>query len=304
VTGSGRGLGREYALLLARLGAAVVVNSTTEETSRDTLEEITKAGGKAIAHVGSVADRAVANAMVEAAVKTFGRIDIVINNAGNGDTSYFEDVSSSKLWDMLGVHVGGSWNVTQAAWPHMKKQKYGRVIMTTSLMMVGLETQSVYGTAKMALVGLTKAIALDGKEHNIHVNSVAPSGYTPLAERALQNEQLLDLMRRFMPAAEVAPAVLWLVHEGCEVNGESFTAQGRLVARLFLAETLGFHGPADRDWNMEIIRDNWNKVVDETGYIVHTDVKESGPRMFARVAGAEVGISSQLVADTFRPKDS
>ncbi|EKG19940.1 Short-chain dehydrogenase/reductase SDR [Macrophomina phaseolina MS6] len=205
---------------------------------------------------------------------------------------------------MLGVHVGGSWNVTQAAWPHMKKQKFGRVIMTTSLMMIGMETQSTYGTAKMALVGLTRAIAHEGKEHNIHVNSLAPSGYTPLAERALQNEQILSIMKRFMPAAEVAPPVLWLVHEDCAVNGESFTAQGRRVGRLFIAETPGFLGPEDRDWNMEIIRDNWEKVVDETGYAVHTDIKESGPRMFAQVAGAKSGISTEMVIEAFQPKAS
>lgn len=303
VTGSGRGLGREYALLLARLGAAVVINSTKEETARETLNEIIESGGKAIAHIGNVGDRATADAMVQAAVDSFGRIDIVINNAGITNTTFFEDLSAPDFWNMLDVHIGGSWNVTQAAWPYMKKQRYGRVIMTTSLMMLGMETQSAYGTAKMGLLGLTKAIALEGIEHNIHVNSLAPSGYTPLAERTLQNEQVLNEMKKFMPAAEVAPTVLWLAHEDCMVNGESFTAQGRLVSRLFLAETPGFHGSATGDWNLEVVRDNWDKVVEETGYTVPTDMRESGPKMFARVVGNASIVSAQMLTDTFQPKN-
>lgn len=304
VTGSGRGLGREYALLLARLGAAVVVNSTTKETAQDTLEEILKSGGKAIAHVGSVADRAVADAMVEAVVKSFGRVDIVINNAGGTDTTLFEDSLASDFWDMLQVHIGGAWNVTQAAWPYMKKQKYGRVIMTLSLMMFGMQTQSAYGTAKMGLMGLTKALALEGKGHNIHVNALAPSGYTPQVERSLPNEQVRNEMKKFLPAAEVAPPLLWLLHEECNVNGESLSAQGRLVARIFLAETPGFHGSANEDWSLENVRDNWEKVVEETGYTVPTDMRESGPEMFARVTGNKSIVSSQMLADTFQAKDS
>ena len=120
VTGSGRGLGREYAVSLGRLGAAVVVNSTKEKTAQSTAEEIIRAGGTAVAVVGSVADRLTADSLVEAAVKNFGRVDIVINDAGSGDSANFENEMTSKLSDSFSVHVVGAWNVTQAAWPYMK----------------------------------------------------------------------------------------------------------------------------------------------------------------------------------------
>ncbi|KAF4965723.1 hypothetical protein FSARC_6506 [Fusarium sarcochroum] len=143
ITGSGRGLGREYALLLSRLGAAVVTNSTTASTAETTVKEIINAGGKASAHVGSVAD--------------------LINNAGGADAVDFDQAYDSQLWDMLGVHVGGSWNITQAAWPYMKRQNFGRIIMTASHMIFGGAQQSTYGAAKMAVIGMAKALAIEGK---------------------------------------------------------------------------------------------------------------------------------------------
>lgn len=112
ITGSGRGLGREYALLLARLGASVVVNSTSASTTDPTVQDIIDADGKATSFVGSVTDRAVADGIVRAALNTYGRVDIIINNAGYGDPALFEDISETSLWDMFHVHVGGSWNVT------------------------------------------------------------------------------------------------------------------------------------------------------------------------------------------------
>ena len=283
VTGSGRGLGREYALLLARLGAAVVVNSITTATANSTIKDITEAGGTAVAHVGSVADREVAIALVEAAILKFGRIDIIINNAGTAQGSDFDSTPDSQLWDMLGVHVGGSWNVTQAAWPYMKSQHFGRVIMITSPLIFGGAQQSAYGAAKIALVGLAKSIAIEGKQHNIAINTVAPMGYTPGSAVASQDEQVQNIMKAYMPADSVAPTVAWLVHEDCKVTGEAFAAVNRLVTRIFLAETKGFFGSLDQDWTIETVRNNWDKVVDETDYAVHTDIAEFSPKIIRRL---------------------
>lgn len=284
VTGSGRGLGREYALLLSRLGAALVINSTSSSTAEATAKEIVDAGGKAVIQIGSVADREVANAIVKAAIDNFGRVDIVINNAGGANGGDFDQTSDDKLWDMLGVHVGGSWNVTQAAWPHMKSQKFGRVVMIASPVMFGSAQQSTYGAAKLALMGLAKSIAIEGKEHNILVNTVAPMAYTPGSAAFVTDEQTQAFMEASMPARDVASTVAWLAHESSEVNGETVAAVSRLVTRIFLAESKGYFGPADQDWTVESVRDNWQKVMDETEFTIPTDMADFGPKIFQRLA--------------------
>ena len=284
VTGSGRGLGREYALLLSRLGAALVINSTSSSTAEATAKEIVDAGGKAVIQIGSVADREVANAIVKAAIDNFGRVDIVINNAGGANGGDFDQTSDDKLWDMLGVHVGGSWNVTQAAWPHMKSQKFGRVVMIASPVMFGSAQQSTYGAAKLALMGLAKSIAIEGKEHNILVNTVAPMAYTPGSTAFVTDEQTQAFMEASMPARDVASTVAWLAHESSEVNGETVAAVSRLVTRIFLAESKGYFGPSDQDWTVESVRDNWQKVMDETEFTIPTDMADFGPKIFQRLA--------------------
>lgn len=284
VTGCGRGLGRDYALLLARLGASVVVNSTTPDTAQMTVNEITKDGGKGIPHVGSVTVQAVAEDLVKAAVDAFGNVDIVINNAGISIPSAFESASSSQLWDTVGVSLGGSWNVTQAAWPHFKDQQYGRVVMITSHIMLGAAQAAAYAAAKLALVGLTRSIAIEGKPHNILVNSVAPIGLTPDATKQVQDEQTISFMNKYAPSKDVAPTVAWLVHEDNKVTGEAFGAVGKLVTRIFLAETKGFLGSANEDWTVETIRDNWERVVDEKEYNIKTNIAKSGPGVFQRLA--------------------
>ncbi|RGP66176.1 short-chain dehydrogenase reductase sdr [Fusarium sporotrichioides] len=283
VTGSGRGLGREYALLLSRLGAAVVTNSTTALTADSTAKEITDAGGRAIAHVGSVADRDIANSIVKAAIDNFGRIDIVINNAGGANGGEFDQAPDSNLWDMLNVHMGGSWNVTQAAWPHMKEQKFGRVIMTASPLIYGGAQQSAYGAAKSAVMGLANSIAIEGKQHNILVNTVAPMAHTPGSVAYITDEQTRTMMEASMPARDIAPTVAWLAHESSQVSGETLVVVSKLVMRVFLAETKGYFGPKEEVWTVESVRDNWAKIVDESEYAVPTDIAEYVPKIFQRV---------------------
>lgn len=287
VTGSGRGLGREHALLLGRLGAAVVVNSITPSTAEKTAKDIVDAGGKAVVHVGSVADRTVADALVRKAVDTFGHIDIVINNAGFAKPVAFESTTNAFLSEMFDLHVGGSFNVTQAAWPYMKKQRYGRVIMITSHWIFGKTEQSVYAATKLALVGLTKTISLEGREHNILINSVATGGFTDSIMENTESVQAQELMKQYIPAEQAAPPVLWLTHEDCNVTGETIGAMGRIVTRIFIAETNGFQASAGEEWTVECVRDNWAKVIGEKDYAVHGSADEMGGAIFPRLMGGQ-----------------
>lgn len=284
VTGSGRGLGRQHALLLARLGASVVINSTTAAGSQATVDEIVKAGGKAIACAGSVSDPAVANEMVQKAIDTFGRIDIVINNAGFFDPKPFEQITSAELRDLFAVHVEGSFNLTQAAWPHMQKQKYGRIVMITSHTMFGMKGATTYGAAKMALIGLAKSLALEGEPHNIMVNAVATTGFTDTVQKNTPDEGTQSFMKANFPASEPAPTVVWLAHEDATVSGEVFGAQGRVVTRIFIAESHGYQGPSQGEWTVEDVRDNWNQVMDEKNYSTPKDTDQVGALLFQRLS--------------------
>jgi NAD(P)-dependent dehydrogenase (short-subunit alcohol dehydrogenase family) len=300
VTGSGRGLGREHALLLARLGAAVVVNSTSAKTADPTVKEITDAGGKAIAFVGSVADRSVADGLVRAAIDAFGRLDIVINNAGYGAPALFEDIPEKDLWDMIHVHVGGAWNTTQAAWPYMKKQGYGRVVMITSQMMFGGATSTSYSAAKAALVGFAKSLALEGKEHGILVNTAATSGYTDGAAKAVAGDQVMNAMQAYMPAPDCAPGTCWLAHEDFKATGESFSIAGRFMARIFLAETPGFLGSRVEEWDLATVRDHWDEIIEEKGYSVPNDATEHGAQLFGKLSAGHVNLSKENIEKSWK----
>ncbi|KAL1875241.1 bifunctional hydroxyacyl-CoA dehydrogenase/enoyl-CoA hydratase fox2 [Diaporthe australafricana] len=285
VSGSGRGLGRQHALLLGRLGASVVVNSTTASTSQGTVDDIVKAGGKAIAYVGSVADPTHAEAMVKKAIDTFGRIDIIVNNAGTFGPKPFEQTTVAELRDMLAVHVEGSYNLTHAAWPHMQKQKYGRVVMITSHSVFGMAGSSTYAAAKLAVVGLAKTLAVEGQPHGILVNAVGTTGFTDtVAKTPGIDKGVQEFMKANLPDSEPARLVVWLTHEDSKVTGEVLGAQGRVASRVFLAETKGFQGSREGAWDVETIRDNWDQVVDEKDHVVHTDGSQIGPILFGRLS--------------------
>ncbi|RTE68869.1 hypothetical protein BHE90_016759 [Fusarium euwallaceae] len=165
----------------------------------------------------------------------------------------------------------------------MKSQKFGRVIMIASPVMFDSAQQSTYGAAKLALMGLAKTIAIEGKERNILVNTVAPMAYTPGSAAFVTDDQTKASMEASMPARDVAQTVAWLAHESSEVTGETVAAVSRLVTRIFLAESKGYFGPADQDWTVESVRDNWDKVMDETEFTIPNDMAEFGPKIFQRL---------------------
>jgi NAD(P)-dependent dehydrogenase (short-subunit alcohol dehydrogenase family) len=273
VTGAGRGIGRSYARLLAARGARVVVNDlggSKQGVGADAApaaavaEEILAAGGTAIADASDVASTEGAQTLVDAAVERFGRVDVVVNNAGIIRWAGLPEADADNLASHLAVHVGGSFNVTRGAWPHMVEQGYGRIVMTTSAGLFGLPENLSYAAAKGAAVGLTRSLATAGASHGIKVNAIAPAATTRMAGRAAAAtpEMSPDL---------VAPMVAFLAHEACPVTGEIYAAGAGRFARVFIAETEGYVH-AGTTPTIEDVARNWATINDETGYCVPADL--------------------------------
>lgn len=259
VTGAGGGLGFEYASYLAKHGAKVVVNDLgggtfgvdgqkNSSVAEAAAKKIRDAGGEAIANGSNVSDFAGAKAMVDQAIKKWGRVDIVINNAGIASTQVFPNVEADEIKLHLGVHVLGSVNMMKAAWPHMVKQKGGRFINTASSSALGFSPQISYPSMKSALFGLTRNTALLGKESNIHVNVILPAAFTRLSAMLPASAFRDHLERDFQPN-RLAPVVAYLCHDSCDITGEFFTVGGGKFARLVFAETPA----ADIDMSMESV---------------------------------------------------
>uniref|UniRef100_A0A914EE97 Peroxisomal multifunctional enzyme type 2 n=1 Tax=Acrobeloides nanus TaxID=290746 RepID=A0A914EE97_9BILA len=226
VTGAGGGLGRTYALEFAKRGAKVVVNDlggdaygTSASTSMadKVVKEIRAAGGTAVANYDSVE---FGEKIVKTAIENFGRIDIVINNAG-----IIRDISFLKMteldWDLIHkVHLKGAYSVTKAAWPYMRDQKYGRIIVTSSLSGIyGSFGQVNYSAAKTGLVGFSNALALEGAKYNIKVNALVPTAGSRLTQ-TIMSQDLVDALK----PEYVTPLVVYLSHESCDETGKVFQA--------------------------------------------------------------------------------
>jgi len=259
VTGAGRGLGRAYAMELAARGAGVVVadygvspdgSGSSAQPCEAVAEEITAAGGRAVACHASVAERAGAQAMVDTALDAFGRIDAVVNNAGIYDPCDFVELSVERLQTMLDVHVGGTLQVTQAAWPHFARAGYGRVVNTVSEAMFGgiLGTAS-YGTAKGAVFMLTRSLATEGAAIGIKVNAVAPRAHTRLTDAQMARfadrmpPDAVDAFNASIPAELCSPAVTFLAHESCALTGEVLQCGQGEVARIAVVIGKGIASP-------------------------------------------------------------
>jgi len=247
ITGAGNGLGKAYALLLASRGAKVVVNDlgggthgegASSKAADAVVDEIKAAGGSAVANYDSVVD---GDKIIKTAMDSFGRVDIVINNAGIlRDISYHK--MQEKDWDLIQqVHLQGTHKVTRAAWDIMRSQKYGRIINVTSgAGIYGNFGQANYSAAKLGILGLTNTLALEGKSKNIHVNCIAPIAGSRMTATVMPKEMLDALRPEF-----VAPVVAYLVHESCEETGGVFELGAGWVSKLRWQRTLGGSIPAN-----------------------------------------------------------
>jgi len=275
ITGAGGGLGRSHALELARRGAHVVVNDLggsvdgvggDDSAAQKVVDEITAAGGEAVANHDSVATPEGGKAIVQAALDAWGRVDIVINNAGILRDTSFAKLTPEQLEPVLDVHLKGAFYVTQPAFVQMKEQGYGRIVNTSSgAGIFGNFGQTNYGAAKMGLVGFTNVLAQEGAKYNIRANAIAPVAATRMTENILG--PLLDKLG----PEYITPVALFLAHESCEVTGEIYSCGGGRVARIFVGVTPGI---VDTDLSVVTVAERLAEIRAEDGYEVPTSMNE------------------------------
>jgi NAD(P)-dependent dehydrogenase (short-subunit alcohol dehydrogenase family) len=271
VTGAGGNpsLGRAHAMLLASRGANVIVNDIGKDpgahgyegsASAETVAgEIRALGGKAVADTNSVATEEGAAAIVKSALDAFGRLDILVNNAGLCINVAFDELSSAHFQRTIDVNLMGPIWMCRAAWPHMRRQAYGRIVNITSPSLAGNALQAAYATSKGGLLSLTRSLADEGQQFGIKANCVNPGAYTRMV-KASQDEscEVLKFTKEHMPAEVVSPAVAFLAHEHCPVTGECIESMGGKVSRVYLAQTDGF---ADTNLTIETIASQWDTVM-------------------------------------------
>jgi NAD(P)-dependent dehydrogenase (short-subunit alcohol dehydrogenase family) len=251
ITGGGRGLGREYALLLAANGAKVVVNDPGVSMKGDGVDagpaeevvrEIKAAGGEAVANTDSVATAEGGKAIIQAALDHYGRIDILIHNAGNVRYGSMKEITYEDFNAVLDVHLMGAFHVVRPAFPIMCEAGYGRIILTSSIGGIYGNANCVnYGVSKSGMIGLNNVVALEGEAEGVKCNIIVPGAVTRMAEG------LDTSIYPPMGPELVAPVVGWLAHESCSVTGEMLASVAGRVARAFIAETPGVYQPA---WTM------------------------------------------------------
>jgi len=273
VTGAGRGHGRAHAMLLAARGACVVVNDTGGATNgegsdasvaQSVVDEIKALGGIAVADTHSVASADGGKAIVQTALDAFGRLDILVSNAGILRDKTLHNMTPEMFDTVIDVHLRGVFFVTQPAYTHMREQGYGRIVVTSSPAgTYGNFGQTNYASAKMAMIGMARTIATEGARRNVHANVISPSADTRMTEG------LTGELGGLLQPELVSPVVAWLCHESCEVSGEVFSAGGGRVSRVVIGETAGY---TSRSLTIEDVAARSAQIMDAANLEIPADV--------------------------------
>jgi NAD(P)-dependent dehydrogenase (short-subunit alcohol dehydrogenase family) len=302
VTGAGNGLGKDYALGLARRGASLVVNDlgggplgggASHEAADAVVEEIRSAGGNAVASYHSVADPKGGAAIAQTALDAFGKIDILLNNAGIIRTGLFENLKIEDLDDLLATHLYGSVHVTKSCYAAMKKNRYGRIVFTCSSAGVyGMGGFCAYSTAKAGLIGLMKVVAIEGARHGICSNILLPgalgsrmiaasTGSAATREGATNESSDTDEVHEMMEMARilekamrpefVTPLALYLCGEECTISNAMMAAYGGIYSEVFIGATLGWVASDKAPPTVREIRAHIDEIRDRAGYVVPSD---------------------------------
>ncbi|WP_434457924.1 SDR family oxidoreductase [Stutzerimonas urumqiensis] len=285
VTGAGGGLGRAHALAFARHGARVVVNDlggskagegASGTAAQQVVDEIVQAGGTAVANTDSVTD---GEKIVQQAMDTFGRVDVVVNNAGILRDKTFHKMDDAD-WDLVyRVHVEGAYKVTRAAWTHLREQAYGRVIFTASTSGIyGNFGQSNYGMAKLGLYGLTRTLALEGRKQNILINAIAPTGGTRMTE-GLIPPQVFEQLKPEL----VSPLVVYLASAQCQDTGGLYEVGGGWIGKVRWERSLGVGFDPRAGFEAEDVAAQWSRIGDFTDAAHPADNIEALREMMANL---------------------
>ncbi len=287
VTGAGGGLGKQHALELARRGAKVVVNDLggsmdgsggSSAAADAVVAEIKAAGGEAIANGASVTDDAGVAHLVQQTMDQWGRIDVLIANAGILRDKSFSKMEIADFELVLNVHLMGTVKPTKAVWEIMKAQNYGRIVVTTSSSgLYGNFGQSNYGAAKLGIIGFMNTIKLEGQKNNVHINAISPVAATRMTENLMPAATLERLKPEY-----VTPGVVYLASEEAP-TGAILAAGAGVFALARIYETEGVH-LGDAGLSAEAVRDSWDKISDPTGQTAYFQGGEQGGKIFRKLA--------------------
>jgi NAD(P)-dependent dehydrogenase (short-subunit alcohol dehydrogenase family) len=305
VTGAGRGIGRAHALRLAACGAAVLVNDRGVEIdgafsdgftdgaspADEVVAEITSAGGRAVASTDSVAAAEGGTAIVDRALQEFGRVDIVVHNAGIVKAGPVATQPWADIADVLSVHLHGAYHVLRAAWPQMATQQYGRVVLTTSGAIFGHPMVHAYAAAKLGVIGLVRSAQAEADMAglDIRINALAPIGATRMA-RDEQKQRWGDLLD---PDA-VAAVVTWLASPACDLHGETLHAGGSHFCRIFLGQTQGW-AKGVPGLTPDEIGDHIDEAFALDGFVIPASTNASTDALFERATGNTAKLSGDEI---------
>jgi NAD(P)-dependent dehydrogenase (short-subunit alcohol dehydrogenase family) len=289
ITGAGGGLGKTYALEMARRGAKVVVNDlggkadgtgAGHSMADQVVDEIKQAGGEAVANYDSVSTPEGGEGIIQSALSAFGRVDVVVNNAGILRDKTFLKLTPEELGIVLDVHLKGAFYVSQPAFRAMKEKGYGRFIFTSSAAgILGNFGQTNYGAAKMGLVGLMNVLSVEGAKYNIKCNAIAPTARTRMTE------ELLGPLAPLLDPETVTPLVVYLGSEACELTHEIFSVGGGRFARMFIGLTPGWVADGGKKVSAEDVADHMEQIRNPEGYTIPANITD-GLRILSKVLKA------------------